>query len=630
MNPEVARVTASLRKRSRKSREAYLAACRQTRESLPPRRHQSCGNIAHGYAACGAEEKALMARGDRPNIGIVSAYNDMLSAHQPLKDFPDLIKSAARRLDATAQVASGVPAMCDGVTQGQPGMELSLFSRDVVAMATTVGLSHNLFNAALCLGICDKIVPGMLIGALQFGHLPIGFIGSGPMASGIPNSEKAAVRQRHAEGKASDSELLAVESASYHSPGTCTFYGTANSNQMLMEMLGIQLPGSSFLHPEDPLRPALVDRTVAALVAAAEAGGPSLGEMVDEAALVNAAVGLLATGGSTNHTLHLVAIARSAGIQLCLEDFHELSAAVPLLARIYPNGKADINDFQRAGGMALLASELRRGGLLNEDVSTLLGPGLDALCGEPAPDPDTDGAGVCWLERTAPSTDLSVLAPLESPFAAEGGLRRLRGNLGEAVIKVSAVDPAHHRVQAPARVFHSQQALREAFDAGELDRDMVAVVRFQGPAANGMPELHKLTPYLGVLQDRGYRVALLTDGRMSGASGKVPAAIHLTPEASAGGLIARIEDGDEILLDAAAGRIELRVDEAVLAAREAAQAPAEPFSLGRGLFQVMRRTVADAASGASVFSFAVGPDPDGGPPSGASPSPPRAAQPVGR
>ncbi len=602
MNPTVEQVTQALRERSGRTRGDYLDNCRRTRDELPPRKRLSCGNLAHGYAACSADEKAVMARMESANIGIINAYNDMLSAHQPLHAYPDLIKQAAWALGATAQVASGVPAMCDGVTQGQPGMELSLFSRDVVAMATSVGLSHNLFDAALCLGICDKIVPGMLIGALQFAHLPIAFIGSGPMASGIPNREKAAVRQRHAQGKADDAELLAVESASYHSPGTCTFYGTANSNQMLMEMLGVQLPGSSFLHPDDPLRPALVDETVAALVRAAAAGPGHvpLYCVVDEAAIVNAVVGLLATGGSTNHTLHLVAIARSAGIQLEIADFHALSPAVPLLARIYPNGSADINDFQRAGGMACLASELRNGGLLNEDVVSILGHGLDSLCRPPRLG---DDGRVAWTGNVAGSADTSVLATLAEPFAPEGGLRRLQGNLGECVIKVSAVDPAHYHISAPARVFSDQRALRDAFDAGELDADMIAVVRFQGPMANGMPELHKLTPYLGVLQDRGYRVALVTDGRMSGASGKVPAAIHLTPEARAGGMLARVRDGDIITLDAQAGTLELQVEPEALAAREAATPPQEEPTLGRGLFGVMRGGVSDAGSGASVFRF---------------------------
>lgn len=602
MNPTVEQVTSALRERSRKTRGDYLDNCRRTRDELPPRKRLSCGNLAHGYAACGEDEKAVMARMESANIGIINAYNDMLSAHQPLHAYPDLIRQAAWGFGATAQVASGVPAMCDGVTQGQPGMELSLFSRDVVAMATAVGLSHNLFDAAICLGICDKIVPGMLIGALQFGHLPIAFIGSGPMASGIPNSEKAAVRQKHAQGQADDSELLAVESASYHSPGTCTFYGTANSNQMLMEMLGVQLPGSSFLHPDDPLRSTLVDRAVAALVHCA-AEGPQhlpLYRVVDEASIVNALVGLLATGGSTNHTLHLVAIARSAGIQLTLEDFHLLSPAVPLLTRIYPNGTADVNDFQRAGGMACLAGELRGAGLLNEEVQSILGQGLDPLCR--APRLDDDGS-IVWSGAAVQSTDTSVLATMTEPFAPEGGLRRLQGNLGECVIKVSAVDPAHYRISAPARVFSSQQALRDAFDAGDLDADMIAVVRFQGPVANGMPELHKLTPYLGVLQDRGYRVALVTDGRMSGASGKVPAAIHLTPEASAGGMLARVRDGDVITLDAEAGSLELQVDPAELAARAGVEPPAAASTLGRGLFGNMRGSVSDAASGASVFGF---------------------------
>jgi phosphogluconate dehydratase len=479
-------------------------------------------------------------------------------------------------------------------------MELSLFSRDVVAMATAVGLSHNLFDAVVCLGICDKIVPGMLIGALQFGHLPVAFVGSGPMASGIPNKEKAAVRQRHAEGQADNAELLAVESASYHSPGTCTFYGTANSNQVLMEMLGVQLPGSSFLHPEDALRPALLRHTVAGLMQ----GGAQrpLYEVVTEASLVNAVVALLATGGSTNHTLHLVAIARCAGIDLSWEDMDTLSTVVPLLARIYPNGSADINDFQAAGGMAFLVRELRSGGLLNEDVNNLLGEGLDPWCCAPA---EGEGGEVSWDEPVTRSLREDVLAPLAHPFAAEGGLRSLSGNLGQSVIKVSAVAEEQRVIKAPCRVFHSQDALKEAFEAGELECDLVAVVRFQGPAANGMPELHKMTPYLGILQDRGYRVALVTDGRMSGASGKVPAAIHLTPEALHGGPIALLRDGDLVELDADAGSLTVHVPTAEWQARTPAPTPAGDDTLGRNLFDAFRRNTSDATLGASLFDFII-------------------------
>ncbi len=599
MNPVVEKVTETLRARSGPRRGRYLDRCRQTMEELPPKKRLSCGNLAHGYAACGEEEKQLIASMEAANIGIINAYNDMLSAHQPLADYPNQVKQFARDFGGTAQVASGVPAMCDGVTQGQPGMDLSLFSRDVVAMATAVGLSHNLFDAALCLGICDKIVPGMMIGALQFGHLPVAFIGSGPMSSGIPNKEKAAVRQLHAEGKATDDDLLVVESASYHSAGTCTFYGTANSNQVLMEMLGVQLPGSSFLHPEDPLRDALTRRTVQSLFETTVDSGSyrPLSAVVNESAIVNALVALLSTGGSTNHMLHMVAIARAAGIELTLEDVDELSAAIPLLARIYPNGSADINHFQAAGGMAFLVRELRSGGYLNEDVVNLLGEGLDALEGRPA----ADGDGVSWSERVETSGDPEVLTGVAAAFAPEGGLRRLTGKLGESVIKVSAVAEEHRRVTAPCKVFHSQQALKEAFEAGEMDGDVIAVVRFQGPAANGMPELHKMTPFLGVLQDRGHKVALVTDGRMSGASGKVPAAIHLSPEAAHGGPIAKLVDGDVVTLDAVAGTLDVQVDAAEWEARENAAPPPEDYTLGRNLFAAFRANNSGSLLGASVF-----------------------------
>ena len=608
MNPVIENITNRIRERSRPRRGRYLDHCRRTMEELPPKKRLSCGNLAHGYAACGEEEKALIAGMQAANLGIINAYNDMLSAHQPLATFPDLIKQYARELGGTAQVASGVPAMCDGVTQGQAGMDLSLFSRDVVAMATAVGLSHNLFDAALCLGICDKIVPGMMIGALQFGHLPVAFIGSGPMASGIPNKEKAAVRQLHAEGKATDEDLLAVESASYHSPGTCTFYGTANSNQVLMEMLGVQLPGSSFLHPEDPLRPALTRRTVDALFQTTFDSGSyrPLSEVVTEASIVNAMVALLATGGSTNHMLHMVAIARAAGIEMKLEDVDEMSTAVPLLARIYPNGSADINHFQAAGGMAFLVRELRGAGLLNEDVVNLLGEGLDHCERVPA----AADEGVAWEQTVEVSGDPTVLTGTDTPFASEGGLRHLTGNLGESVIKVSAVAEEHRRVTAPCRIFHSQQALKDAFEAGELDRDLVAVVRFQGPAANGMPELHKLTPFLGVLQDRGFKVALVTDGRMSGASGKVPAAIHLTPEAIHGGPIAKLEDGDVISLDAEAGTLDVQVDDTRWESRQLAERPPEELSLGRNLFAAFRAANSGSLLGASVFEGGFDPDVD--------------------
>jgi phosphogluconate dehydratase len=600
MHAVIELVTENLRRRSADRRGRYLDQCRKTLDELPPKKRLSCGNIAHGYAACSDDEKSLIAGMEAANIGIINSYNDMLSAHQPLALYPDQVKQFARELGGTAQVASGVPAMCDGVTQGQPGMELSLFSRDVVAMSTAIGLSHNMFDAGLCLGICDKIVPGMMIGALQFGHLPVAFIGSGPMGSGIPNKEKAAVRQLHAEGKASDSQLLAVESASYHSAGTCTFYGTANSNQVLMEMLGVQLPGSSFLHPEDPLRPLLTRRTVEALMSSTAGSGTyrPLGEVISEESIVNALVALLATGGSTNHALHMIAIARAAGIQLELVDFDELSAAVPLLARIYPNGSADINHFQQAGGMAFLVRELRSGGLLNESVVNILGSGLDAWCA--VPEADAQGK-LSWASRIETSSDQTVLTGVDQPFASEGGLRRLQGNLGECVIKVSAVEEQYRSLTAPCRIFHSQEELKAAFEAGEMDQDMVAVVRFQGPSANGMPELHKMTPFLGVLQDRGFNVALVTDGRMSGASGKVPAAIHLSPEAAQNGPIALLRDGDVIELCAGRGALNALVPEAEWQQRSPAAAPEVQGSLGRNLFELFRGGVSNAALGASVF-----------------------------
>lgn len=599
MHPVVEQVTNDLRQRSKPSRQAYLDRCMRTRREQPPKKRLSCGNIAHGYAACSDDEKLRIGGMKAANIGIISAYNDMLSAHQPLATYPDLIKKIALELGGTAQVASGVPAMCDGVTQGQPGMELSLFSRDIVAMSTAVGLSHNLFDAALCLGICDKIVPGMLIGALQFGHLPIAFIGSGPMSSGIPNKTKAEVRQQHAQGKADDAQLLAVESASYHSAGTCTFYGTANTNQVMMEMLGLQLPGSSFLHPEDPLRPALTHRTVEELVnASAHHEERALYNVVTEASLVNAVVALLATGGSTNHTLHLVAIARAAGVDLTWQDMDKLSSVVPLLARIYPNGSADINDFQCAGGTAFLTAELRSGGLLNEDVTTLLGKGLEAQCNTPIA---SSCGAVTWTQPATQSTQPDVLTSLRKPFSSEGGLRCLTGNLGQGVIKVSAVAKEARNIKAPCRVFHSQDALKDAFERGELDRDVVAVVRFQGPAANGMPELHKMTPYLGVLQDKGFNVALVTDGRMSGASGKVPAAIHVTPEAFNGGAIGLLQDGDVIELNSDTGSLLAHVPAAEWESRTLATAPIPEDTLGRNLFDVFRRSASGAMLGASIF-----------------------------
>ena len=607
MHAVIAAVTDAIRVRSSKTRQVYLNRMQRTRNELPPRRKLSCGNLAHGFAACGETDKQTIRLMQSANLGIVTAFNDMLSAHQPLETYPTLIKEIARGLGSSAQVAGGVPAMCDGVTQGQAGMELSLFSRDVIAMSTAISLSHNLFDGVLCLGVCDKIVPGMMIGALQFGHLPAGFIPAGPMPSGIPNKEKAAVRQRYAQGLATKEELLAAESASYHSPGTCTFYGTANSNQVLMEMLGVQLPGASFINPEDPLRAALTRATVTRVIAAADVKGAHLplSMMVKEESLVNALVGLLATGGSTNHTLHLVAMAAAAGIILTWEDFDQLARVVPLLVRVYPNGDADINAFQRAGGMAFLVRELRAGGLLNEDVDSLLGHGLDPYV--KAPQLNAEGE-LEWVAATAQSSLPEVLRPITDPFDKESGIRLLQGNLGVGIIKTSSVKKEHRKVTAPCAVFDDQDDMVAALQSGQYERDFIAVVRFQGPQANGMPELHQLTPHLGVLQDKGFKVALVTDGRMSGASGKVPAAIHMSPEALDGGPLARLKDGDIIALDADAGTLEVQLSAAEFAAREAAQPNWSPedqvlsTTLGRGLFDSFRHYSSTAKSGASVFS----------------------------
>jgi len=548
-------------------------------------------------AASPADDKLSIREQHAPNIGIVSAYNDMLSAHQPLREFPELIKAAAREAGATAQFAGGVPAMCDGVTQGQPGMELSLWSRDTIAQGTAIALTHAVFDAALMLGVCDKIVPGLLIGALAFGHLPVIFVPAGPMTSGLSNSEKARVRQLHAQGKVDRAQLLAAEMASYHGAGTCTFYGTANSNQMLMEVMGLHLPGSAFVNPGTPLRDALTAaaaRRVATLTALGGEYTP-IGELVDERSIVNALIGLLATGGSTNHTLHLVAIARAAGITIDWTDFDELSAVTPLLTRMYPNGDADVNHFHAAGGMGLLIRELLDAGLLHEDVRTVAGPGLRRYTEEPW----LDQGRLAWRPAPAEPGDTGVLRPLAEPFQADGGLRLMHGNLGRAIFKASAVKPQHRVVLAPARVFNDQQALIAAFRAGELDRDVVVVVRFQGPRANGMPELHQLTPSLSVLQDRGHAVALVTDGRMSGASGKVPAAIHVTPEAAAGGPLARLRDGDLLRVDGVAGVLEAQVDAAEWAAR--APATAEPevadYGYGRELFASHRSLARGAEEG---------------------------------
>jgi phosphogluconate dehydratase len=599
IHPVVAEVTDRIVARSRETRAAYLAQIDAAQRSGPGRAKLSCANFAHAFAALPEEGKARMRNPMAPNLAIVTAYNDMLSAHQPYERFPDVIRAAAEAVGATAQVAGGVPAMCDGVTQGRPGMELSLFSRDVIAMSTGIALSHDAFDAGLMLGICDKIVPGLTMGALAFGHLPVIFVPGGPMTSGLSNAEKARVRGLYTEGKVSREELLDSEMQSYHGPGTCTFYGTANTNQMMMEMTGLHLPGAAFVHPNTPLRDALTAaaaQRAVEIIAGTEAYTP-MAQVVDEKAMVNAMVGLMATGGSTNHTLHMVAIARAAGILLTWADFDDLSRVVPLIVKVYPNGSEDVNAFQAAGGMAFVIRQLLDAGLAHEDVVTVAGGGLRAYQREPFLE---DGALV-WREGPTESLNRDILRPIDDPFQPEGGLRLMAGGLGRAVMKTSAVKAEHLVVEAPARVFDDQDDLLEAFRRGELTEDFVAVVRFQGPKANGMPELHSLTPTLVVLLDRGLKVALVTDGRMSGASGKAPAAIHVSPEAADGGVLAKVQDGDMILVDALQGRLEIKVDPAVLAARPAAQAPVHARGFGRELFGWMRRAAGPAEAGASVL-----------------------------
>lgn len=599
MHPEIARITNDIEARSRCLRDGYLAMIDDMGANPVDRTQLSCGNLAHGFAACSDDEKSVIKLMNAANIGIVTAYNDMLSAHQPYADYPEQIKSAVRATGGTAQVAGGVPAMCDGVTQGQDGMELSLFSRDVIAQGTAIALSHQMFDGALLLGICDKIVPGLLIGALQFGHIPVMLVPAGPMPSGLPNKEKVRIRQLFAEGKVGREQLLEAESASYHSPGTCTFYGTANTNQMVVEAMGLQLPGSSFVNPDSPLREALT-RFAAEQVTRITALGNDyrpLGHVVDAKALVNALVALLASGGSSNHCIHLIAIARAAGYEMNWTDFDAVSQVTPLMARVYPNGSADINHFHAAGGTGYLFRTLLDMGLMHGDAKTCFRADFADFTVEPS----LTERGLEWYQAPSASLDPEVIANPDTPFAEEGGVRLLTGNLGRSVIKVSAVAEAHHVVRAPAVVIDSQNALKALFDSGELDRDCVVVVRFQGPAANGMPELHKLTPMLGVLQDRGYQVALVTDGRMSGASGKVPAAIHLSPEAVAGGVLARVENGDMIALDAHAGTLVLEVDEATLAQRAAATPPTLTATVGRGIFASSRVHVGDAERGASTL-----------------------------
>ncbi|MBO9097317.1 MULTISPECIES: phosphogluconate dehydratase [unclassified Rhizobium] len=599
----ISAITARIVERSKASRERYLGRLREVGSKGAQRSTLGCANLAHGFAVCSPSEKDALAADQVANLGIITSYNDMLSAHQPFERYPDIIRAAATEAGGIAQVAGGVPAMCDGVTQGQPGMELSLFSRDLIAMSAAVGLSHNMFDAALYLGVCDKIVPGLFIAAMSFGHLPAIFVPAGPMTSGLANDEKSRVRQLFAEGKVGRAELLEAESKSYHGPGTCTFYGTANSNQMLMEIMGLHMPGASFVNPGTPLREALTREATKRALAITALGNEytPAGEMIDERSIVNGVVGLHATGGSTNHTMHLVAMARAAGIMLTWQDISELSDAVPLLARVYPNGQADVNHFHAAGGMGFLIKQLLKHGLVHDDVRTVFGHGLeaytvDALLGE--------NGTVTRQPSAEKSADPKVLASIEMPFQGNGGLKMLRGNLGKAVIKISAVKLERHVIEAPAVIFHDQKELQEAFKEGKLNRDFVAVVRFQGPKANGMPELHKLTPALGVLQDRGFRVALLTDGRMSGASGKIPAAIHVTPEAVDGGPIARIQEGDMIRIDAIAGTLELMVDAADLAERTPVMIDLSDneYGMGRELFAPFRRAAGPADQGAGVFS----------------------------
>lgn len=599
---EIEAITDRIRERSKETRELYLGRLDEAAGKAARRATLSCGNLAHGFAACAPSEKAILAGDQVPNIGIITSYNDMLSAHQPYETYPALIKAAAREAGGIAQVAGGVPAMCDGVTQGQPGMELSLFSRDVIAMAAAVGLSHNMFDAAVFLGICDKIVPGLAIAALTFGHLPAVFIPAGPMPTGLPNDEKARIRQLYAEGKVGRAELLEAESKSYHSPGTCTFYGTANSNQMLMEIMGLHTPGASFVNPGTPLRDALTREAAKRALAITRLGNEytPVGRMIDERSIVNGVVGLHATGGSTNHTIHLIAIASAAGIALTWQDISDLSEVVPLLARVYPNGLSDVNHFHAAGGMGFLIRELLDAGLAHEDVKTVWGEGLRSYAIEPKLGAD---GSVAREPAPALSGDEKVLAPATKAFQPTGGLKVLSGNLGKAIIKTSAVKPERRFIEAPAVVFDSQQALNDAFKAGNLDRDFVAVIRFQGPKANGMPELHKLTTVLGILQDRGRKVALVTDGRMSGASGKVPAAIHVTPEALEGGAIGKVRDGDMVRLDAENGTLEVIVPEAEFSRRKVppTDLAGNEFGFGRELFAGFRQLAGRADQGASAF-----------------------------
>ena len=600
----VSAVTEKIIARSKSSRARYLEKIERAIDLQPKRKALGCANIAHGFAACGAGDKNALRNGSGPNLAIVTSYNDMLSAHQPFEFYPELIRQAAREAGGTAQVAGGVPAMCDGVTQGETGMELSLFSRDVIAMSTAIALSHQMFDASVYLGVCDKIVPGLIIGALSFGHLPAVFIPAGPMTSGLPNEEKGKIRQLYAQGKVGREALLEAESQAYHGPGTCTFYGTANSNQMLMEIMGLHLPGSTFINPGTALRDEITKASAKQAMSITSLGNryTPIGRIYDEKAVVNGVVGLLATGGSTNHTMHVVAMAAAAGIALTWDDLAELSKVIPLLTRIYPNGKADVNHFNAAGGMGFMIRELLSAGLLHEDVTTIMGTGLSGYAQEPGLN---DAGELTWRDAAKTSGDTSVLRGVKDPFQATGGLNVLEGPLGRAVIKSSSIPEDRHIIEAPCRIFHSQEELAAAFKANELNMDVIAVVRFQGPKANGMPELHRMTPPLAVLQERGHRVALVTDGRMSGASGKVPAAIHVTPEAADGGPIAKLVDGDVIRIDATKGTMDILVDAKIFAARPLAtkDLSSNEEGTGRELFAAFRNLAGRADQGASIFGM---------------------------
>lgn len=596
----IKQITEKIIERSKETRTEYLAMIDDMRNAPPAPDRLSCSNWAHVVAAESEQDKKSIPAGEGANIGIVTAYNDMLSAHQPFANYPNIIKLTARSKGATAQVAGGVPAMCDGVTQGQPGMELSLFSRDVIAMATAISLSHDVYDGIMCLGVCDKIVPGLVIGALQFGHLPVMFVPAGPMPSGIPNKEKALARQKFATGDIDKAKLLETESASYHSAGTCTFYGTANTNQTLMEALGLQLAGTSFINPGTLLRTELTKESVLRLLDQTQKGSnyTPLAEVVTEKSIVNAMVMMMTTGGSTNLTLHLIAMAAAAGIQITWQDMDDISRITPLLAKVYPNGQADVNHFEQAGGLAFLVNQLRSKGLLNEDVKNVMGEGLDYYGRKPEIDIDRN---VSWGAPVTESGDDEIVAKIDSPFAVEGGMRTVTGNLGTGVVKISAVDDEFQTIEAPCKIFETQESLKDAFDNGELECDHIAVVRFQGPAANGMPELHKLTPYLGILQDRGFKVALVTDGRMSGASGKVLTAMHVSPEAKHGGLLAKLVEGDVLRVNCHTSELNALVSEDELANRPAATQPAVLNTLGRGLFANMRAAVGVSTKGASAI-----------------------------